>query len=250
MDRLNAAWSPEQIAGRLRHDAEPTRQVCHETIYRFIYGPEGLARELHKLLPSRRKRRRPRAARRPRGYKIPESNTVARRPSEINARTSFGHWECDLVAFRLEYGKSNIRSLVERTSRYSFLSRNPSRQSAGVMAGLLRDLGSLPTSARQTITFDRGTEFAGYTTLKQKAGIESYFCAPQAPWQKGTVENTNGRLRRFLPLDTDIAQIAEDDLPAITAGMNATPRKCLGFRTPEEAFLEHLARAEAAHEKR
>ncbi|MHB8286964.1 MAG: IS30 family transposase, partial [Caulobacteraceae bacterium] len=177
VDRLNAAWSPEQIAGRLRHDAEPARQVCHETIYRFIYGPDGLARELHKLLPSRRKRRRPRAARRARGYKIPDSNTFARRPAEIGSRNSFGHWECDLVAFRLEYGKSNIRSLVERTSRYSFLSRNVSRHSAGVMSGLLRDLSSLPISARQTITFDRGTEFAGYATLKQKAGIKSYFCA-------------------------------------------------------------------------
>lgn len=226
-----------------RHGKSVTRPSIASSTYRFIYGPDGLARELHKLLPSRRKRRRPRAARRARGYKIPDSNTFARRPSEIGARNSFGHWECDLVAFRLEYGKSNIRSLVERTSRYSFLSRNPSRHSAGVMSGLLRDLSSLPIPARQTITFDRGTEFAGYATLKQRAGIESYFCAPQAPWQKGTVENTNGRLRRFLPLDTDIAQIAEDDLSAIMVRMNTTPRKCLGFRTPEEVFLESLAHA-------
>jgi IS30 family transposase len=61
--------------------------------------------------------------------------------------------------------------------------------------------------ARLSITFDRGTEFAYDPLLKQKLGIDSYFCKPQAPWQKGSVENTNGRVRRFLSRDTDIAAL-------------------------------------------
>jgi hypothetical protein len=70
--------------------------------------------------------------------------------------------------------------------------------------------------------------------------MDAYFCGPQAPWQKGTVENTNGRLRRFLPLDADITDRSTADLRALAAQMNATPRKCLGFMTPTEAFAALL----------
>ena len=98
----------------------------------------------------------------------------------------------------------------------------------------------MPPAARRTVTFDRGTEFAAYPTLKSMLGMEAYFCAPQAPWQKGTVENTNGRLRRFLPLDADISARTSADLRTLAEQMNATPRKCLGFMTPAEAFAASL----------
>ena len=90
------------------------------------------------------------------------------------------------------------------------------------------------------MTFDRGTEFAAYPALKTTLGMEAHFCAPQAPWQKGTVENTNGRLRRFLPLDSNISEQSTADLRALAARMNATPRKCLGFMTPAEAFAASI----------
>jgi IS30 family transposase len=194
--RLKDGWSPEQIAGRLALDGAATA-ICHETVYRYVYGPAGRAAELYRHLPSQRRRRRVRYARKPRGLHIPDANTIGKRPAEIGERTTFGHWECDMVAFRQVFGKHNITSLVERRSRYLFISRNPSRHSANIMAGLVRDLGPLPPACRRSITFDRGTEFAGFPSLKQSLGAQSYFCAPSAPWQKGTVENTNGRLRRL-----------------------------------------------------
>lgn len=122
---------------------------------------------------------------------MPEANTIAVGPATIGQRTDFGHWEGDLVAF----GKANLTSLVERKSRYLLLARNPSRHSAGVMSGIASHLGRLPAHARCSITFDRGTEFAFFSTLKRDLGIDSWFCKPQAPWRKGSVENTNGRLR-------------------------------------------------------
>lgn len=108
-----------------------------------------------------------------------------------------------VAAFQQEFGKANLTSLVERRSRFTILTRNPSRHSAGVMAGIDRQLKAVPPSLRQSITFDRGTEFAAFLTLREKLGMTSYFCMPSAPWQKGSVENSNGRIRRFLPLDTD-----------------------------------------------
>jgi IS30 family transposase len=236
--KLSQAWSPEQIAGRMRRDGRTDGISCHETIYSYVYGPAGRAAELYRLLPTRRRRRRVRYARKPRGLYIPAANTIKNRPAEILRRTSFGHWECDLVGFRKEFGKHQLTTLVERLSRYTLLALNPSRHSPGIMDGITQGLAPLPSACRQSITFDRGTEFAGYGTLKKKLGIESYFCAPQAPWQKGTVENTNGRLRRFLPLDTDMTNTKPEALTALTQQLNATPRKCLSFRTPSEVFQE------------
>lgn len=210
------------------------------------YGPEGRKLGLWSHLPRQRKTRRRRFARKPRGLKIPPANTIAERPPGIGKRDQFGHWEGDLIAFRKEFGKSNLTSLVERRSRYIVLARNPSRHSMGVMTGIEQHLAPLPQSLRRSITFDRGTEFSAYPTLKARLGVTSYFCKPSAPWQKGSVENSNGRVRRFLPLDTDITTLTDADLAAVTKRMNNTPRKCLGFRTPAEVIGEQLKPAEPA----
>ena len=92
----------------------------------------------------------------------------------------------------------------------------------------------------RTITFDRGTEFAAYDLLAQASGTEAYFCDPHSPWQKGAVENTNGRIRRFLPGDPDLAELVNDE-SSDDLMLNATPRRCLGYRTPNEAFQDQLA---------
>jgi transposase, IS30 family len=240
-EHLAQCWSPEQIAGRLRLDQAAPIAVCHETIYQYVYGAEGRRLGLWKQLPRQRKSRRRRYGRKPRGLNIPLANTIAERPKAIADRDQFGHWEGDLIAFRQEFGKSNLTSLVERRSRFVVLTRNPSRHSSGVMQGIERHLHPLPQTLRRSITFDRGTEFAAFATLKSSLGMTSYFCKPSAPWQKGSVENSNGRIRRFLSLDTDISRLSESELMAITHRLNTTPRKCLGFRTPAEVLDEQIA---------
>ena len=244
--RLQQAWSPEQIAGRLRRESGGEERLSHETIYQFVYSDVGRQQNLYQLLPCQRRRRRKRYARKPRGVTIPFENTFAERPTEITARSSFGHWEGDLVMFRRAHGQRNVLSLVERQTRFAVLRVQPSRHSKPIMNSLVEDLGGLPAEARRTVTFDRGTEFAAYPALKVSLGMDAYFCAPQAPWQKGSVENTNGHLRRFLPLDADITDRSTADLRALAAQMNATPRKCLGFMTPAEAFAASVRRCRAS----
>jgi len=107
---------------------------------------------------------------------------------------------------------------------------------SGLEAGIEMGLKTLPPEYRRSITFDRGTEFTGHAMLKARLGLQSYFCAPQAPWKKGTVENTNGRLRRFMPMETDLATKTDAELTALAHHMNAIPRKCLEFRTPAEVL--------------
>jgi IS30 family transposase len=211
-------------------------RLCHETIYQFVYSPEGRALELHRYLLRARRLRRQRFARKPRALKIPPERTIAQRPAEIGGRHAIGHWEADLLIFRRAHGQANLTSLVERKCRLVRLIANPNRRSRNVLGAIGEALRPLPTTARQSITFDRGSEFLGYQQLAEGCGIDSYFCDPHSPWQKGSVENTNGRLRRFLPGELDLASITPAHLHQIERRMNDTPRKCLGFRTPQEAF--------------
>ena len=143
IDGLHRCWSPEQIAGRLRFAFQNDLRVSHETIYQYVYGVEGKRQEPYRLLPWSRRCRRPRRGRKPRGLQIPLANGIDQRPADIAERETFGHWEGDLVQFRKVYGKANLTSLVERKSRYAVLWRNPSRRSAGVMAGIDHQLAPL-----------------------------------------------------------------------------------------------------------
>ena len=239
IDRLQEGWSPEQIAGRLRLEGHAT-SVSHETIYAYVYSPDGQSQALARYLPERRKRRKPRYARAPRGMMFPLERSIHNRPDHIKSRETFGEWEGDLMIFRREHGKANVASLVERKTRFAVLFRNNDRSSKHFIAQLMNVMEPLPQTARKSITFDRGIEFSGWRKLKPGIGTEAWFCDPQAPWQKGSVENLNKRARRYLPRETPIAAITDRDMKAICDRLNGTPRKCLGWRTPTEAFTEEL----------
>ena len=241
VEKLKCAWSPEQIAGRLKYAPQAGIRISHETIYRFAYSDNGKSLGLPQLLPCRHRQRRPRYGRKPRQSFVPKAFSIENRPKLVDSRSAFGHWEADLVIFKRAHGKTNLTSMIERQSRYTQLIRNPDRQSKPLVSSIARALQAMPNQACQTMTFDRGTEFASYDLLKKTKGLDSYFCDPHSPWQKGGVENLNGRIRRFLPLETNLAELSKDELDAICTKLNDTPRKCLGYRTPNEVFHQQLA---------
>ena len=239
--RLQDYWSPDQIAGPLKRQNRRGFYVSPETIYAFVYGTEGRSLNLYRCLQKGFKNRRRRFGRKPRHLRgIPQHMGIEHRPAFIEARQSFGHWEGDLMIFSREYGSTNVTSLVERKSRYTFLLRNQSRHSEGVLSRIRDQLTALPRHSRQSITFDRGSEFMAWPLLAKHVELGSFYCDPRSPWQKGTNENTNGRIRRFLPGNTNINEITACDLDAICRQINHTPRKCLGYRTPHEVFCSHL----------
>jgi len=242
VERIRHGWSPEQIAGRLKLEQSPIR-VCHETIYRFAYSREGQSLQLWRDLPEHRARRRPRHARRRHGRRFCPELSILHRPDIVREREQLGHWECDLLQFRHKFGQANVTSLVERVSRFTVLLRNNDRQSKPIMTGLIDALGPLPYVARRSITFDRGTEFTDWPYLQAGLGVQTWFCDPQSPWQKGSVENTNRRTRKWLPRDTNPLALGSRDLTIICHRLNATPRKCLGFQTPSEVFRQKMIAA-------
>ena len=227
------AAAPEQIAGPCGD--RRTRARSHETIYRLSIVPRGISC-LYQDLPRPRADGRPAtsAAARvliPAGtHRAASAGDPARTSSSLDGDLICSAWNWS-VQPDLACGASEPLHI---------LTRNRDRNSAGVMSGMIEKLQALPASARQSITFDRGTEFSSYRLLKHKLGIDSYFCKPQAPWQKGTVENTNGRVRRFLSRDADIAVLSEETLIDICERLNETPRKCLGYRTPAEVLMNAL----------
>lgn len=144
------------------------------------------------------------------------------------------------MIFRREHGPANVATLVERKTRFTVLFRNNDRRSKPIMARLIDVMSPLPQAARRSLTFDRGLEFVSWRELETGLGAQAWFCDPQAPWQKGSVENMNKRVRRYLPSDTVILTVPDREMAALCDRLNATPRKCLGFRTPAEAFRDQL----------
>ncbi len=98
----------------------------------------------------------------------------------------------------------------------------------------------LPKAARRSITFDNGSEFAQHQKLEGGLGLLTFFCDPYPPWQRGSIENANGILRRDLPRNTEFSDYTEQDIQDIVWANNTTPRKRLGYLTPAEAFLIQL----------
>ena len=240
--RLRKGWSPEQIAGRLKHE-ESFFYACHETIYRYIYSRRGLRKRLHAHLFLAKPRRTARTTRRHRKGKFLYITPIAERPEKINQRADFGHWEADTLLFLPSFHTANLTTIVERQTRFAMALKQDNRQSTPVMTAIRAAMNRLPLPATETITFDQGSEFAHFLTLergrkRQRRKIKTYYCDPRSPWQKGGVENFNKRLRRHLPKNFDITSLKQRAVNKIIRWMNNTPRKCLDFRTPNEAFSQ------------
>ena len=229
-------WSPEQIAGRLRLD-QSKHTISHETIYRYIYRREVRKERLYKYLPHAKAKRGLRYFKRRRNP-VPEPYNIGNRPQAVEMRDEFGHWEGDLMQFRTQRGA--VLNITERTTRFCLLSPLSTKQAKPTGQAIIDALLPLPASARQSITFDRGTEFRDHEAMKDKLGADIWYCDPHAPWQRGTIENTNGILRRDMPRKTDITDYSRKDITMIQLMVNSTPRKCLNFKTPEEAFIQKL----------
>jgi len=263
--RWAAAWSPQQIAQRLRLDfpGDEAMRISHEAIYQALYvqGRGALRRELTACLRTGRALRVPRARSRRRGksHVAPEL-LISQRPAEAGDRAVPGHWEGDLI---LGLGSSAIGTLVERTTRFTMLLHLPRMAGHGIgarekngpaLAGhgaeavrdaIVRTIITLPETLRRSLTWDQGAEMTGHAQLRIDTGVAVYFCNPHSPWQRGTNENTNGLLRQYFPKGTDLGAHGVDDLAAVAAALNTRPRKTLGWRTPAEAFDEVLRAIQA-----
>ena len=226
-------WTPKEISASLKL-SNLGLKASPELIYQFIYSKIGLKYNLPSYLKFRRKKRGMRRSRKRKKPNITNLVSVHDRPQEINERKESGHWEGDLIIFTTLRSK-NITTLVERKTRFTKLVLNTSKTSEEVIGGIKESFNE-EFSSLKSITFDRGTEFANHHQLP----TSTYFCDPGSPWQKGAVENMNGRIRNLLPKHVRPYFLKQKDLDIIADILNNTPRQVLGFKTPKELFYAHL----------
>lgn len=225
---LKRGDSPELIAGRLAL-AAGRRVVSHEAIYQWIYREA--PHLVGYLLRAHAVRRRRRASSRP--VRIPERIPLTERPAAANRREEPGHWEADLLVGR---GRAALQVVVERASRYLRLVPLPDKTARSSREALSRVLESVPETLRLSVTYDNGLENVEHVQLKEQFRLKSFFCAPYHSWEKGSVENANGILRRFWPKGTDLGQLSAAEVQRVQDFKNNRPMKCLGYLTPAEVF--------------
>jgi transposase, IS30 family len=238
-ERLLEGWTPEQIAGWLRRGEERgLRSVACETIYAFIHRAGQKGEKLWKLLPRGRARRGRRRARPARNV-IAERRSIHDRPAEVQERRAAGHWEGDLLICKRT---RPVLVLKERKTRFVLAARLAGKSAAETVAIMMAVFRRLDPRLRASVTFDNDTAFARHGLLASACAMTTWFCDAYASWQKGAVENANGRLRRDLPRDLDLDALGDAELQEIILSHNLTPRKCLGFLTPLQALLKELGK--------
>jgi len=219
---LRKGWSPEIIAGRLSID-NPGESISHEAIYQYIYEER---KELIPCLVRRHRKRMEKGhSRKHQKSHIPNRVSILERPKIVEKRKRLGDWETD-----------SINVLTDRKSRVTLLKKLPQKTAEDTKLAILESLGKYPVNYRRTITYDNGSENTEHKEINKILDTQSYFCEPYHSWEKGTVENTIGLIRRWLPKKTDLAEVSEGEIVGIEDWLNNRPRKCLKYKTPLEVL--------------
>ena len=238
ISKLGNHWSPEEIAGRLELKGSAIT-VVHETIYRFLYQPPLKHERLWEFLRRGHKKRERWFDRRVHCVKralIQGKIPITERPKEAQVRSKVGHWETDLM----EGTKKThhvVSVTVERRSGAIMMDKLSSKESKEKMEAMVSRMERIPIHVRKTMTFDNGTENAEHRRL-HAVNMDTFFCAPYHSWEKGTVENTIGLVREYLPKGMDLTNVTQQELMSIGTALNDRPKKRLGYRTPNEVLLQ------------
>ena len=229
---LRQEWSPEQIAGWLKLEKQPT--VSHECIYLYIYADKRRGGTLHRHLRSQKKQRKRYSGYIRRGQ-IPNRTSIDKRPKIVASKSRFGDWEADTIVGARH--KGGILSVVERKSKLTRLCKLATKAAAEMKDNTIALLA--PLAARvHTITVDNGKEFCDHELIATGLQARIYFAHPYASWERGLNENTNGLVRQYFPKKYEFAKITDKDLQRVEDLLNNRPRKTLGYRTPNEVFFK------------
>lgn len=228
LEKLQVYWSPDQIARKWTERTDES--LSHETVYQYIYRHQP---QLVRLF-LRRKGKRYRSQREKEKYQLPEMRMIGERPEAVEKRERIGDWEGDTLI-----GKNHSQAIVVNLERRSglLLARKVVRKTAEQTADVTKDMfTAVPEELRITITYDQGREFAWHKLIEAENKMTVYFCNKACPWQKGSIENTIGLLRQYIPKGTDLSTVSDEDLQRYVDLLNNRPRKRHGYRTPLEVF--------------
>ena len=242
---LRAGLTPDEIAGRLPL-VHPGESISYETIYRYIYSKKMRKYKYWQYLTLGRKIRMKKNGRSVhRNSKIPGSISIDLRPEIVSLRSRAGDWETDNIIGQ-QTDKTALSVTVERVTRLTLLTRLSNRLAVTKRDALVRRLGIFPDRIRLTLTADNGSENSLHQQISQQLQLLMFFCHAYHSWEKGTVENTNGRIRRFIPKGVSIDDLTDEQIKRVEIRLNSTPRKCLGYLTPYEKMDQVLSTLKTA----
>lgn len=236
IEYLQKCWTPQLISGRAK--LEGKGNISHECIYQFIYSKDARHLKLWEYLPRHHKKRQQKRLRKYKRTLIPNRIDISERPKAVEDRNEFGHWEDDSV---VGVGKgAALNTKRERMTRYMMITKIPRKTAKATRLATCKRFKSLPLLAKKTNTADNGAEFTQHEKTAIATGLKFYFATPYHSWERGTNENGNGLIRRFLPKRTDFDKISKKQIKDIEDWINHRPMKCLNYKTPHEAFHEQL----------
>lgn len=234
IENLTNLITPERISGRMRIEL-PGKSVSAETIYQYIYVE---APAFRCCLPRHHMKRRIKGQRKTHTKShIPNRTCIESRPKYIDERKQVGHWESDIMV-GLKRKNSGLTVTVERKTRLTRIFKANEITARNNRRNVVKSLKSVPEKVRLTITYDNGKENTEHEKINKQMGCKSYFCHEKSPYEKGTVENTIGLARRRYPKGTDFDMISSSKVKELEDWLNNMPKKCLGWKTPNEVFNE------------
>ena len=234
IDHLRSGWSPEQISGRLKlkHPNDTSLNICHETIYRFIYSVKQKDKIYWEYLRRKQKRRRVRNGRKAQRVRISDRVPIHKRPDEVDERKVPGHWEGDSI---VGTGRTNgLHTEYERVTsitRFERLNRINADETLKAMKAIF---DFMPKHLKKSTTLDNGSEMVKHNQV----GINTFFADPYSSWQRGGNENANMWIRYYFPKGTDFSKVSDKELKEVEKELNDRPRKRLGYKKPIEVWNE------------
>lgn len=229
--KLRLEWSPDQITGWLRLTGRPT--VSHERIYQYVLADKTAGGKLYQHLRCQKQRKKRYGVRERRGQ-LPDRVSIESRPAIVETRSRLGDWELDTII-----GKGHQQALVsltERKARLSLIAKVERKTAAHVSSAIVRLLRPHAQKVL-TLTADNGKEFAEHKDIAKSLETDFYFAHPYASWERGTNENMNGLIRQYFPKHRDLRTVTHEEIQMAMNRLNNRPRKCLGYRTPNEVFF-------------
>jgi len=240
--------SPDVVAYRMRVSGLKGA-VCTKTLYNYIDQNVIPGVRNESLWEKRKRRKQCRRAVRRLSKRLSRGQSIERRPPEAQTREAFGHWEMDLVVGPTSGTSAALLTVVERKHRQAIILKIPDKSQASVIQaikGVERHYGTR-TFRRifKSITVDNGSEFLDVDALEASAFCKRqrtkiFYAHPYASWERGSNENANRMIRRFIAKGRDISLFTRQQITEIQNWINNYPRRILNFMTPNELFSNEL----------
>lgn len=234
-DQIESDQSPEGISGRLKCVEKDRPYVSAKAIYKFVHSVHGRKIEKHLYSKAVKKKGGPKRDKtNPMGERI----MIDKRPEKVEKRREFGHFEGDFIESGKD-GTGSLLVLVERKTRYPFVAYTEDRSTTHINQLIAVMLANTPV---RSLTLDNDLSFQKHEELSELINSIVFFCHPYCSREKGTVENRNKAIRRYVPKRTDLSAIPEVRIREVEHILRTRFMKCLNFKTPQESWDEEIER--------